>query len=110
MLVQTAWIKIINDDLPATSYAKLVDYWFTWHLLMAFLVILFHIILDKLNTRFSSFHGADVEPIESEIISNDLPANKANPNIEKLNKFGMAFLALVNCLFYGLYIALSIRN
>ena len=32
MVVMATWISVISGDLPKTSYVKLVDIWFVWHL------------------------------------------------------------------------------
>ena len=108
ILVQAAWINVINGDLPTTSYLKLIDFWFTWHLSQTFLVILYHVILHKLHTRSMSLHRSDIDHLHGEMIENDLPTIKDNPNIQKFNKLCMIILLFVNCLFYVIYFSFSL--
>ena len=108
LLVQAAWITIISDDLPTTSYIKLIDIWFTWHLIMQFIIILHHIFLDKMNTKFVLHPTLDIEPFHREMISNNFPLNMANHIADKFNMFGIVMFAVANCLFYAFYFPLSL--
>ena len=38
LLVITTLLNAINDDLPKTSYLKLIDVWFVWHILNAIML------------------------------------------------------------------------
>ena len=108
ILVQAAWVNIISSDLPTTSDLKLIDFWITWHLAQNFLVIMYHIFLDKMATVFRLVHKAHIEPLDSRMIPNDLPITRINPMIANLNTFGMTILALANGLFYGIYFSKSL--
>ena len=110
ILVQAAWMNVISSDLPTTSYLKLIDFWFTWHLLLTFLVILYHVFADKMRLRFISIETNDVEPFHGELdeLPNGLPIKKHNSIILKFNKSGMVILVVANCLFYAIYFSLSL--
>ena len=107
ILVQAAWMNVISNDLPTTSYLKLIDFWFTWHLLLMFLVILYHVFVDKMRMRIVLIDKDAVEPFDGGMIPNDVPVKKHNPIISNFNKVGIVILVLANCLFYGLYFSLS---
>ena len=108
ILVQAAWVNIISHDLPTTSNLKLIDFWITWHLAQNFLVIMYHIFLDKMAKVFRVAHKPHIEPLDSTMIPNDLPITGINPMIANLNTFGMVILALANGLFYGIYYSKSL--
>ena len=48
LLVIATLLNAINNDLPKTSYIKLIDLWFLWHLASIFVMISYHIILDRM--------------------------------------------------------------
>jgi hypothetical protein len=48
MLVLTTLINIVNGDLPSTSYMKLIDFWFVWHIVIIFVIIIYHILLERM--------------------------------------------------------------
>ena len=41
----------INSELPKTSYFKYIDLWFLWYLTNIFCIIIYHIILDKVEIK-----------------------------------------------------------
>ena len=49
MLVLAALLNSITNSLPRTSYLKLIDLWFFWHTIAIFSVIMFHILLAKVQ-------------------------------------------------------------
>ena len=103
ILVQAAWIGIINDDLPTTPYVKLIEVWFTWHIMMTFLVILFHVFLDAMNKKFNLTNRPLIEVVDGEMIPNNVPPNKINTMTENFNRFGIMVLAFASSLFYGIF-------
>ena len=103
ILVQAAWIGIINDDLPTTPYVKLIEVWFTWHIIMTFLVILYHVFLDAINKRFNLNNRPPIEVVDGEMIPNNVLPNNINPMTENFNRFGIMVLAFASSLFYGIF-------
>ena len=86
MLVLTTWISVINADLPRTSYVKMIDAWFVWHVIIGFLIIMYHILLDKLRNTF-------------------LGTNALRKNV---NTIALTTFFVLNCTFYAVYWTLSL--
>ena len=108
ILVQAAWIGIIDDDLPTTPYVKLIEVWFTWHIIMTFLVILYHVFLDAINKRFNLNNRPPTEVVHGEMIPNNVLSNNVNPMTENFNRFGIMLVACASCLFYGIFFPLAL--
>ena len=47
LLVILTLINAISNELPKTSYVKHIDIWFSWHLTTNFVIIAYHIFLDR---------------------------------------------------------------
>ena len=60
ILVLATWISVISGDLPKTSYVKLIDCWFVWHVATTFAMVVYHILLDRLRTRPVNFGDIEV--------------------------------------------------
>ena len=54
LLVIVTLLNAINIDLPKTSYMKYIDLWFMWHLISVFLMIAYHIVLNRLRSYFNT--------------------------------------------------------
>ena len=54
LLVIVTLLNAINTDLPKTSYMKYIDLWFMWHVISTFLMIAYHIILNRLRSYFNT--------------------------------------------------------
>ena len=48
LLVLSSLLGSINRGLPKTSYLKYIDLWFLWYITNIFLIIISHIIIDKI--------------------------------------------------------------
>ena len=74
LLVLVSLLSSVNEDLPKTSYMKLIDLWFLWHITSLLVIIIFHIILDRMRKRLKppGYNGVQaVEASEAEIPSNN---------------------------------------
>ena len=60
LLVLVTLFISVSDSLPRTSYVKLIDIWLIFNLLVPFIDILLHTIIDALRTKCSEF-GSDVK-------------------------------------------------
>ena len=108
ILVQATWIGIINYDLPTTPYVKLIEVWFTWHIIMTSLVILFRVFLDAINKKFNLNNRHTTEGTHGEMIPNNVLSNNINPMTENFNRFGIMLVAGSSCLFYGIFFPLAL--
>ena len=94
LLVLTALLGSINDDLPITSYFKYIDMWFTWYIANIFCIIVFHIFLDKtreVNTK-------------NKVVSIDSRLKRSDREqiINKIAKYGFFGLTLIFNIIYGI--------
>ena len=54
LLVIVTLLNAIHTDLPKTSYVKYIDIWFMWHVISVFLMIAYHMILNRLRSYFNT--------------------------------------------------------
>ena len=94
MLVQATWVSFVNDHLPKTSYVKLIDCWFIWHILITFAISIFHVLLQRMRKQ----QAQNV----MEIQNSSKRVHLANRNA------GIAF-SILNCLFYAIYFFLTFQ-
>jgi hypothetical protein len=108
MLVLTTWISIINADLPKTTYVKMIDGWFVWHVVISFLIIIYHIALDRLGKMSFRTNIIQVQEIEQEIgqHSNEMVHGKDIKN--QVNRVILVIFFFLNFIFYALYWILSL--
>ena len=55
MLVLTTMFINVSNNLPKTSYVKMVDVWLIFNLLLPFIEVLVHTYMDTLRSKFSWF-------------------------------------------------------
>ena len=60
LLVLVTLFISVSDSLPRTSYVKLIDIWLIFNLLVPFIDVLLHTIIDALRTNCSNV-GSDVK-------------------------------------------------
>ena len=64
MLVLTTMFINVSNNLPKTSYMKMVDVWLLFNLLLPFIVVLIHTYMDTLRNdeeREINHHGKSVQ-------------------------------------------------
>ena len=75
MLVLTTMFINVSNNLPKTSYMKMVDVWLLFNLLLPFLIVLMHTYMDtlrndeerELNLQVNDENGGDaIAPLELE--------------------------------------------
>ena len=75
MLVLTTMFINVSNNLPKTSYMKMVDVWLLFNLLLPFLIVLMHTYMDtlrndeerELNLQVNDENGGDaIAPLEVE--------------------------------------------
>ena len=82
MLVLTTMFINVSNNLPKTSYIKMMDIWLIFNLLLPFMEVLLHTYIDYLRNdedREINHHGSVVTP---EIEDN-------NPNITQVKPAGL---------------------
>ena len=62
MLVLTTMFINVSNNLPKTSYMKMIDVWLLFNLLYPFLVVLLHTYMDTLrNQEETEMNNADID-------------------------------------------------
>ena len=56
MLVLTTMFINVSNNLPKTSYVKMIDVWLIFNLLLPFIEVLVHTYMDTLRSKFSCFN------------------------------------------------------
>ena len=62
MLVLTTMFINVSNNLPKTSYMKMMDVWLLFNLLYPFIIVLLHTYMDTLRTDDED--GKTIEKIE----------------------------------------------
>ena len=110
LLVLVTLFISVSDSLPRTSYVKLIDFWLIFNLLVPFIDILLHTVIDALRTYCShDISSVKVHPRGKE---RDARKNNNGPKLLKiLISFGKFGLPLAYLLFAIIYFGtgLSIR-
>lgn len=85
MLVLATVLNVVNGDLPKTSYVKLINGWFVWHIVITFVIIIYHILLDRISKQ----------------------NNK--DTINKVNRNAIIIFPIINGIFYAIYFSLTLN-
>ena len=81
MLVLTTMFINVSNNLPKTSYIKMMDIWLIFNLLLPFMEVLLHTYIDYLRNdddREINHHGTTVKP-DKDDSENDLSITKVQP-------------------------------
>ena len=60
MLVLTTMFINVSNNLPKTSYVKMIDVWLIFNLLLPFIEVLVHTYMDTLRSTFKLFFSKKV--------------------------------------------------
>ena len=109
LLVIVTLLNAVNNDLPKTSYMKYIDLWLMWHVVSVFLMIAYHIVLDRLRSHFNTHNidGDQVMPfkkLEDDVVSLKKDGWKI---INKINDSLIIIFPAINGIFYGIYFYLT---
>ena len=83
MLVLTTMFINVSNNLPKTSYMKMVDVWLLFNLLYPFIVVLMHTYMDTLRNdeeREINHHGKTIQ------VSDEQNADEQTGSIIKVGK------------------------
>ena len=93
LLVLAALLGNLEKSLPKSSQLSFIDFWFIWYILNIFVIILFHVVIEKLvNIRC-------FEKFTSKIQLKDF-----------INKIAICTFAAIIFLFNCFYFLMSIRH
>ena len=103
VLVMATLLNSINADLPKTSYMKLIDLWFLWHVSSLFAILLSHIAIDRLRKNSEKKQSID------DVVSISFMVEKDSRIVERYNLILLISFPLSNCIFYGIYFYYSMN-
>lgn len=106
LLVLVTLFISVSDSLPRTSYVKLIDIWLIFNLLVPFVDVLLHTIIDALRTNV----GSDVK-VRQRGSNREAVGNNRQKTLRILISVGKFGLPLAYLLFGIIYFGsgLSIR-
>ena len=108
LLVIATLINAVKTDLPQTAYTKFIDIWFLWHVLTVFVIIVYHIVLDRIRKNLEQQTQKKDEVVEfDEDEKNSLDAFNAK-TIKNINSTLIIVFPTVNGLFYIVYFYLKL--
>ena len=110
LLVTVTLLNAVNNDLPKTSYMKYIDLWFMWHVISVFLMIAYHIVLDRLRSYFNKHSIDDDQVIPFKELEDDVISLKKDgwKIIHQINDSLIIIFPGVNGIFYGIYFYLTL--
>ena len=106
LLVIATLINALSSDLPKTSYLKLIDIWFLWHILNTFAIITYHILFDRLRKHFEEVDNDTVRQFRPRK-NEDAIKRAASNKLKRINHIVVMAFPFVNGIFYGTYFYLS---
>ena len=127
LLVFTAFLGPIYDQLPETSYIKFIDIWVMWYMTNMFFICIFHIILDRLFNARKYIHEAsnptldqgklfqprsDTNGSKRKEVNNHTNSGNANQERDKtviINGLAVQMFPVANLLFNIFYFLFSSR-
>ena len=92
MLVLTTMFINVSNNLPKTSYMKMMDVWLLFNLLYPFLVVLMHTYMDTLRSddeREFNHHGKTM------LVGEDGKAEEKNENMMKVSRNGRKCIGIL---------------
>ena len=102
LLVIATLFSSISEDLPKTAYMKLIDIWFLWHNISILVIIIYHILIDKLYRYIQAQENNEVTQFESTDGMGSTRLELTKVLHRGNNIFIMAF-PFLNALFYAIY-------
>ena len=103
LLVMATLINVVKSDLPKTAHIKLIDIWFLWHVVLVFVIIVYHITLDRIRNHLESGsrdENAVLDMTEDDIYSSEKHHIKI---IRNINKACVILFLTINVAFYIIY-------
>ena len=91
MLVLTTIFIDVSNNLPKTSYMKMVDVWLPFNLLQPFFVVLMHTYMDTLREDNEEEHKKSKE------------GTKEGEKLKMVRKFALIYNPAVVVAFAGIY-------
>ena len=111
LLVIATLLNAINADIPKTSYLKLIDLWFLWHILNTFAIIAYHIVLDRMRKELRQSDVIDTKVFYLRRVKDNDDAIEVprSSKIIRMNYLAILIFPLLNGIFYAVYFFLNFQ-
>ena len=109
LLVIATLINAVKIDLPKTAYTKYIDIWFLWHVLSVLLVIVCHIVLDRMRKNLDEQKDNQDDVVEYDPHNENATDSSSTMEIRKVNKALMVLFPTLNVIFYTVYFCLKLN-
>ena len=103
LLVIATLINAVKSDLPKTAYIKFIDIWFLWHVVCVFLIIVCHIVINRIRKRLESQQNEIKDYFEEDNL-NIFKTKK----VQNINKALLILFPLLNASFYVVYFSFEL--
>ena len=103
LLVIAFLINTAKGDLPKTAYMKLIDIWFLWHILSSLMIIIYHIVLDRIRENLENHTRMGDDVVEYQEDGGNALAIKNKKRIRNINNVLAVLFPTLNCIFYIVY-------
>ena len=103
LLVIATLINAVKSDLPKTAYIKFIDIWFLWHVVCVFLIIVCHIVINRIRKRLESQQNEIKDYFEDDTL-NIFKTKK----VQNINKALLILFPLLNASFYVVYFSFKL--
>ena len=108
LLVIATLINAVKSDLPKTAYTKFIDIWFLWHVLSVFVIIVYHIFLDRIRKNFENLIKNKDEVVKYEEDITSTLNNTKTILIKNINRALILLFPTINVIFYIIYFYLKL--
>ena len=95
MLVLVTLLDLVNADLPETSYMKMIDLWFVWHIGIGFGVTMYHISLRMISRYMQLDRQREFEINEAH--------ESMKQKLRSINGYAAVLFPTMNAIFYAIY-------
>ena len=98
MLVLTTIFIDVSNNLPKTSYMKMMDVWLLFNLIIPFMVVLIHTYMDTLRKN------EDEEEVDEVLSRHEMEKRrKRAKRLNFLNRVSLIYKPVIALLFVSLY-------
>ena len=103
LLLIATLINTVKGDLPKTAYMKFIDIWFLWHIISSLIIIVYHIVLDRIRENLENQTRMEDDIVEFQEDGGKALAIRNKKRIRHINSTLAALFPTLNGIFYIVY-------
>ena len=97
-----------NTKPTSRKKTKFIDIWFLWHVLSIFIVIVYHIVLDRIRKTLENRKKIKDDVVEYDEVDRNTLAIPNTNTIKNINKSLVVLFPTLNGIFYIVYFCLKV--